>query len=273
MRSGLAIEVEADAQHVRAQGDPARLQQVFWKLLKNAAKFTPSGGSIHVRTFNPGPRTLCIEVRDTGIGIAPEFLEKIFRPFEQGSATGDHRYGGLGLGLSISKAIVGLHGGTLSATSEGLNRGATFMVRLPVSEVAYIPEPPKAAARVKNVTSLRILLVEDDENTRSVLSRLLTRDGHDVEAVGTCAAAIQLAKATATGQAKPYEVLVSDIGLPDGSGLDIAREFKALALEIKAVALSGYGTDDDIRNSVQAGFNAHLTKPVSFEELRRALAT
>ena len=272
VRKGITIQVESGAQYVRAYGDPARLQQVFWNLLKNAAKFTPSGGSIHVRTFNPDPRTLWVEFRDTGIGIAPEFLEKIFRPFEQGAASGNHRYGGLGLGLSISKAIVGLHGGTLSAASGGLNHGATFTVGLPVSETAHVVQPPLSVAPVQSTKLLRILLVEDDENTRMVLSRLLTRDGHHVEAVGTCAAAIQLAKAAATSQVKPFEALVCDIGLPDGSGLDIARAIKALTPEIKAIALSGYGTDDDIRNSMKAGFHAHLTKPISFGELRRALA-
>jgi len=272
VRKGIAIQIESGAQYVRAYGDPARLQQVFWNLLKNAAKFTPSGGSIHIRTFNPDPRTLCVEFRDTGIGIAPEFLGKIFRPFEQGSASGDHRYGGLGLGLSISKAIVGLHGGTLSVASAGLDRGATFTVGLPVSETAHVAQPPPSAVPVRNAALLRILLAEDDENTRAVLLRLLTRDGHHVEAVGTCAAALQWAKAMATGQSEPFEALISDIGLPDGSGLDIAREIKALAPEIKAIALSGYGTDEDIRNSIQAGFNTHLTKPVSFGELRRALA-
>jgi len=271
VRKGITIRVEANAQHVRAYGDPTRLQQVFWNLLKNAAKFTPTGGSIDIRMFNPDPHTLCTEFRDTGIGIAPEFIDKIFRPFEQGTASWNHRYGGLGLGLSISKAIVELHGGTLSAASEGLSRGAIFTVCLPVSETAPVAPPPLSAAVIKNAASLRILLVEDDENTRSVLSRLLTRDNHQVEAVSTCSLAIHLAK-MATGEGKSFEALVCDIGLPDGSGLDIARAVKSQTPEVKAIALSGYGTDEDIRNSLQAGFSAHLTKPISFEDLRRALA-
>jgi len=271
VRKGIAIRVEAGAQQVRAYGDPARLQQVFWNLLKNAAKFTPSGGSITIRMFNPDSQTLRAEFRDTGIGIAPEFMDKIFRPFEQGAASGNHRYGGLGLGLSISKAIVELHGGTLSTASEGLNRGATFTVCLPVSETVPVARPSPSAAVREIAASLRILLVEDDENTRSVLSRLLTRDHHHIEAVGTCSAAIHLAK-MATGEGKSFEALVCDIGLPDGSGLDIAREVKSRTPGVKAIALSGYGTDGDIRNSLQAGFSAHLTKPISFEELRRALA-
>jgi PAS domain S-box-containing protein len=204
---GLAIQIEADADHVTAYGDPARLQQVFWNLLKNAAKFTPSGGSIHVRTFNPDLLTLCVEFRDTGVGIAPEFLDEIFHPFEQGAVSGNYRYGGLGLGLSISNAIVKLHGGTLSVASEGLNRGATFTVSLPVSKTAQPAQPPSNLTPVKNATLFHILLVEDDDNTRMVLARLLTRDGHQVEAVGTCAAAIQSAKATAT--AKPNRLRLS----------------------------------------------------------------
>lgn len=273
-RKDLAVHLERGATCTRANVDSVRIQQVFWNLLKNAAKFTPLNGSIFVRTFNPEPQSLCIEIRDTGIGIAPEFFEKIFIPFEQGPVAGDRQYGGLGLGLPISKAIVGFHGGSISVSSAGPNQGATFTVRLPACKPA-IPATARTtpvATVPRAVSNLNILLVEDDENTRSVICRLLTRDGHHVKAVGTCCAAFRSAQAVKTGEAKPFQVLISDLGLPDGSGLDVVREIRACNPGVRAVAVSGYGTDEDVRTSLEAGFNTHLTKPISIDDVRRALA-
>ena len=268
---GIIVEIRADARYSRASADPSRIQQVFWNVIKNSAKFTPEGGRIQARTFNPDPRTLTIEIRDTGIGIAPEHLPSLFVPFEQGAATGIQRFGGLGLGLAITKAIVELHGGSISASSAGVGHGSTFTIVLPVSESVIVAEPPAKAPEIATPSHLHILLVEDHEHTRTIMARLLRRDGHEVEAVGTCREARQAAEAGASEGARPFQAIISDLGLPDCSGLDLVSEIRALFPEINAVAVSGYGTDDDLRKTAEAGFNHHLVKPIGLEALRRAL--
>lgn len=264
----VTVEVDASAEAMTVNADPARLQQVFWNILKNALKFTPSGGCVRIRSFNPDPKSLSIEVSDNGIGIAPEFLDEIFRPFQQGEATGKHRYGGLGLGLAISKAIIEVHGGSITAKSAGRNCGASFTIKLPLFDSDCAPET-KAPVAAQTTGPLRILLVEDHDYTRAVLFRLLTREGHHVEVAGTCAAALAAMHCQPTSQ--PYQVLLSDLGLPDGSGLDLVKELLAISPALKAIALSGYGTDSDINKSMEAGFARHLTKPISFQDLRRML--
>jgi len=267
----LTLTTDVVADKTSTQGDPARLQQVFWNLLINAIKFTPSGGSIHIQVFNPEPHILCFEVKDSGIGINQASLKIIFDPFEQCVTAGDHRYGGLGLGLAISRSIVELHGGTIRAASEGTNKGATFTVCLPIIETATItPSKPESIHQKPHPAHLRILLVEDHEHTRMALDRVLTRDGHEVETAGTCAEALEVAHASSA--TSPFNLLISDIGLPDGSGLNLVRQLKAETPELTAIALSGYGTHADVERSIQAGFNTHLTKPIGIEDLRRALA-
>lgn len=267
----LTIELAITAEKTIVRGDSARLQQVFWNLLKNAIKFTLPGGSIHIHITNPNPQALAIEIQDTGVGIAPENTQKIFAPFEQCGAAGNHRYGGLGLGLSIAKSIVELHGGAITAASAGLNQGATFTISLPVSgTVSQVSKEPKGAHRVSHMGHLHILLVEDHEQTRKVLSRFLRREGHEVQEEGTCAAALEAAHSSAATH--PFKVVISDIGLPDGSGLELVRQLKNESPDITAIALSGYGMHEDVDRSIEAGFNIHLTKPVAIEDLRRVLA-
>jgi len=258
------INVSADAANVSA--DPARLQQVFWNLLKNAIKFTPAGGSISIRTFALDPQTLTVKIRDTGIGIPQESLEKIFLPFHQASRK--QRYGGLGLGLAISRAIVEVHGGSIKADNDPAG-GAVFTVTLPVR---HSWDGPETTARdvLQETVPLRILLVEDHDQTRAVLANLLTREGHLVEAVGSCADARTVARNQLVTE--PFQMLISDLGLPDGNGFDLVRALKAENPGLRAIALSGYGTDDDIQKSVVAGFSKHLTKPVNFQDLRRVLS-
>ncbi|MEI6350809.1 MAG: GAF domain-containing protein [Verrucomicrobiota bacterium] len=268
LRKQLTLEINASAKWRIAHADPARLQQVFWNLLKNAIKFTPAHGRIAIRTYNPTIDSIMVEFSDTGIGIPPEAFRQIFLPFEQGGAAGDHRYGGLGLGLAISKSIVELHKGTLSVASAGLNRGATFSVSLPVLPLEQLPIDPEIARSQRHAPHRHILLVEDNEQTRTVLARLLSREGHEVQAEGTCNGALVAAHA----QAHPFDVLISDLGLPDGSGLNLVRELKADIPQLTAIAVSGYGTNEDVARSLQAGFCAHLTKPISIEDIRRTLA-
>lgn len=263
-----AIVLDLAASHTRLHCDPARLQQVFWNLFKNAVKFTPAGGRIHIRSFD-APDRIIVDVADTGIGIASDALERIFLPFEQVATAAEHRFGGLGLGLSISKAIVEMHGGAIRASSRGLDQGAAFRVELPASMppqgVNEVPAAtPPAHAPVEH-TALRLLVVEDHEHTLDVLSRLLRRSGHTVLTASTVATARELATT------HPFDMVISDIGLPDGSGNELMKSLHAQH-GLCGIALTGYGMEEDERRARESGFVAHLTKPVDFAQLRRTLA-
>jgi PAS domain S-box-containing protein len=267
-RSSLVRELDA-ADH-RVWADPSRLTQVLWNLLNNAVKFTPPGGTVTVRTrLEEGGRWLVLEVADTGIGIEPERLEQVFDAFEQGEIGASRRYGGLGLGLSISQAIVQRHGGTLRADSEGLGRGSTFTLRLPVAPPRSEPASPpatEAGAEPAAAAGLDVLLVEDHRDTAEAMAALLELLGHRVT-VAHCAAE---ARAAAEGREGGFDLLLSDLGLPDGSGHDLMREL-ASKYGVRGIALSGYGTEEDLERSRRAGFERHLTKPVNLDDLSSAL--
>jgi len=264
-----------------ARVDPARLTQVFWNLLKNAIKFTPVGGQIFVRSRcerSEQGSWLIVEVQDTGIGIAPEVLPRIFGAFEQGDRSITQQFGGLGLGLAISKAIVDAHGGTITATSGGVDQGALFTVRLPLSQsVAATVEMPATAApkssglRPPESVSVHLLLVEDHADTAQVMARMLRRSGFQVTVASTIAQALAEAEAARktvddSGRSRPFRLVISDLGLPDGTGHELMR---ALVKEhhLRGIALSGFGMEDDVRRAEEAGFSRHLTKPVDFETL------
>jgi CheY-like chemotaxis protein len=246
-------------------GDSARLSQIFWNLLKNAIKFTPDGGRIRVATENDSEGRLVVAVTDTGIGIEPELLPRIFDAFEQLSGDITRRYGGLGLGLAISKALVDLHGGTIDAQSKGRNMGATLTVTLNT-----VPAPDEAIASQDHATAringrpLRVLLVEDHEMTARVASRLLRSMSYEVETAADVASALELA------QSHPFDVIISDLGLPDGSGVDLLRKIRVES-SVPAIAMSGYGMESDIRQTREAGFNEHLVKPLDFSKLQSAI--
>lgn len=266
------LRIELAARKTGLRGDPARLQQVFWNLLRNAIKFTPGGGRVTIRTRDETGGRLLVQVSDTGIGIEPEAIHRIFRAFEQAGAVNEHRFGGLGLGLAIVHAIVGLHDGTIRAESAGLGQGATFVVELPGARdqpSGLVPLPLTqsgvAPSQPEPVRPLRLLLVEDHEPTLAVLGRLLTRAGHQVATAASVAAAVHAA------QVATFDVLISDLGLPDGTGLDLLNRLRLLQPRVRAIALSGYGMEEDLRRSREAGFAAHLVKPVDFDHLRRAL--
>jgi CheY-like chemotaxis protein len=273
-RSRLELDLAAKEAHVSA--DSARLQQVFWNLIKNAVKFTGEGGRLAIRTRNgPGPESgpdgrgrslLTIEVADSGIGIEPELLPRIFDVFEQGEAGVNRRHGGLGLGLAISRSIAEAHGGTLTVASPGKGQGATFTLAMetvrPRPTLPGVPAAnPDAATLARR---LRILLVEDDQNTRRVMARLLKQRGFEVSTAATLADAIH------TSESYPFDLLISDIGLPDGTGHDLIRSLRARR-RVKGIALSGFGMDSDIARSRAAGFDAHLTKPVNFNYLETTI--
>jgi PAS domain S-box-containing protein len=256
------LKVNPNAEQHHVQADAARLQQVLWNLLKNAVKFTPPEGQITVRTENTDDGHIRVVVQDTGMGIAPEVLPRLFIAFEQGGRNVTRQFGGLGLGLAISKSIVELHGGTLTASSAGKGKGATFTLELPtvLPEASTTPRIGLEDDSTLNMRGRRVLLVEDHVDSVKIMSRLLESYGFEVRVAGSVASALQAI------QAAEFDLLISDIGLPDGSGLDLMRQVR-LKSSVKAIALSGYGMEEDIRKSTQAGFLAHLTKPVSLQKL------
>jgi signal transduction histidine kinase len=253
----LKLHTEFAARKVYLQADPARLQQIFWNLIKNAVKFTPDGGRLAIRTSNNGNSEFCVEVEDSGCGIVPEVLPRIFHAFEQAGRT---QLGGLGLGLAISKALVEAHHGRIVAESQGRNLGAKFTTLFPTCEPEVVPESTYITPSISVRRSVRLLLVEDHEDTKRSLTRMLQRRGYDVLPASDVRSALEVATNT------QFDVLVSDIGLPDGSGLDLFRTLRAKR-EIFGIALSGYGMEEDVRRSGEAGFAHHLVKPVDINKL------
>lgn len=247
------------------RADAARLQQVIWNVLKNAIKFTSNGGNIFVEISRIPTGWLELTVRDTGVGLDREILPHIFNAFEQGDARMTRQFGGLGLGLAICRALLTLHEGTIEAESDGPQKGATFRITLKevLPEEVVHPERPLAAV-APGASPLRLLLVEDHADTASTLGRLLTDSGYLVKTASSAEAAIEFVGTS------PIDLLISDIGLPDLSGHELLRRIRAHR-PIKAIAISGYGMDDDIRRSLEAGFLDHLTKPVNLTALEQAI--
>jgi two-component system CheB/CheR fusion protein len=257
----VTVKFEKNATAHYVNGDGARLQQVFWNVIKNAVKFTPPDGAVHVVTSNDAEGNIIVRVTDSGIGIPSEVLPRIFNAFEQGSVS-TRKFGGLGLGLAISQGIVSMHGGSIWAESEGTGHGATFSVALkttPAPATAALASAPVSASKVRR---LRLLLVEDHQSTRDVLAAILRRKGYEVHAAATGAAALEL-----TQSAGPLDVLISDLGLPDLTGLELVKQIQQLQPHMTAIALSGYGMEEDVQHAIAAGFIAHLVKPVSVEQL------
>jgi signal transduction histidine kinase/CheY-like chemotaxis protein len=255
------LNLRAGAHHVTA--DVTKFQQIIWNLLKNAIKFTNENGEITISSSNPSPQVLTIIVGDTGIGIEPEILERIFDPFEQGDRSFQRRFGGLGLGLAISKSLAQAHGGTLAVASEGRDRGSTFVLTMntvaPPQERPTEPEIVPIEAR-----ALRILLVDDHQDTCAALEKLLVRRGHLVAATHNVRSAMEAAVRNR------FDLLISDIALPDGSGMELMIQLHAIS-RIPGIAISGFGNNGDIEKSLQAGFSEHLIKPVKLEKLEAAM--
>jgi CheY-like chemotaxis protein len=265
LEKGVEVALELGAARHFVRGDAARLSQAFWNLIKNAIKFTPSGGKVVIRSVDLPRERLRVEVTDTGVGIAAESLSRIFEAFEQGDASITRQFGGLGLGLAISKTLVEAHGGHIGASSDGAGRGAQFTVELQAVHPVEAPETEPGEGRDGAARRLKILLVDDHVDSARVLQKLLRADGHEVETATSLAGARRRLIETAV------DLLISDVGLPDGNGLDLMRAVPGEAA-MKGIALSGYGSDDDVRRSLAAGFATHLTKPVPISRLRQAIA-
>jgi signal transduction histidine kinase/ActR/RegA family two-component response regulator len=262
-RKKLELVTDLCAKRHVVSADPARLQQVLWNLVKNAVKFTPEGGRITIRTIDDC-EAIRIDVSDTGMGIERDFLEKIFNAFEQTSDRVTRHFGGLGLGLAISKALAEAQRGMLLASSEGRGKGATFTLKLPAAADMAAAPRPDAPKSPDPIQGLKILLVEDHRDTAAVMSRLLRGLGHEVTTASSIAISIEVA-----GQ-RNFDLVMSDLGLPDGSGLDLMKQLREQH-GLPGIAVSGYGMEDDLRQTHEAGFIAHLTKPVSFNQIEAVL--
>jgi HAMP domain-containing protein/signal transduction histidine kinase len=255
-RKHLAHSLKLGAQKVHMRADPARLQQIFWNLINNAVKFTPPNGQITITTTNDSSGKLRVEIADTGMGIEPEALPKIFDAFEQGGRT---QLGGLGLGLAISKTLVEAHKGTITAQSAGRNKGSTFTLVFPTCEKAEAQITPVLSPKFADRQPMRILLVEDHEDTNRSLTSLLRRRGYQVESALTFQSALDISSK------EQFDVLISDLGLPDGSGIDLIQ--KLASKPALGIALTGFGMEQDIRKSREVGFQHHLVKPIDLNKL------
>jgi PAS domain S-box-containing protein len=269
LNANLTLISRLKAESCYVDVDPARLQQVLWNVLKNAIKFTPAEKTITIGTRNredPSATWLVVEVIDQGVGIEPEMLPRIFDLFEQGEHSTGRSPGGLGLGLAISRSIVEQHGGRLLAASAGKGRGATVSFEIPTAARPAAPMPPQPSPPrvITCYRPLRILMVEDNKDTLDYLSERLAKRGHEVRTAGSLAAALRLAAEI------EFELLICDIDLPDGSGLDLMEQLNSTG-NIAGIALSGFGSSEDIEQSLAAGFAEHLTKPVEFRRLEHAI--
>jgi signal transduction histidine kinase len=260
----LRVHLNLHAKSHHAAADAAKFQQIVWNLLKNAIKFTPEDGEIAISSSNPSSDVLTISLRDTGIGMEPEVMRRIFDPFEQGNRSFEHRVGGLGLGLAISKSLAQAHGGTLSVESDGRDRGSTFIFSLRTLSPAEAATVITRVSRQRSQQALKILLVDDHQDTCSALEKLLARRGHLV------AVAHDVRSAMEAAVRNKFDVLISDIALPDGTGIDLMMQLRAIS-HLPGIAISGFGNNGDIERSLQAGFSEHLIKPVKLDNLEAAI--
>lgn len=244
--------------------DPVRLEEVITNLVNNAARYTPPKGHIRVTAGREGASAV-LRVRDDGVGIPGDLLPHVFDLFRQAERTSDRSEGGLGIGLTIVQNLVTLHGGTITVDSEP-GRGSEFVVRLPLGTAAracpVVPAPTPAT-----VSPLRILVIEDNADSREMLQAMLALDGHRVEVADDGPGGVEVARST-----RP-DVALIDIGLPGLDGYEVGRRIRSeLGEAVTLVALTGYGQAEDRKRTEEAGFDAHLLKPVSPEDIRVALA-
>jgi len=273
----------------QVRGDPTRLQQIVWNLLTNAVKFTPEGGLVELRMEGDAD-SVRITVSDTGKGIEPEFLPFVFDHFKQADPSSARRHGGLGLGLSLVKHLVELHGGTITAASEGKGRGAAFTVRLPRRQFEFIQTPPRAVAahevrtegavtidRDLSLEGMSVLVVDDQEDARELLTQALGDYGAQVAAVSSGVEALAFLSNPPGG--KRPDALILDIAMPDEDGYTVLKKARALeaargaADQIPAIALTAFGRSEDRLRALQEGFQMHVTKPVEPAELAVVIAS
>jgi PAS domain S-box-containing protein len=251
-------------QTLYVHADPARLMQCIVNVLTNAAKYTDSGGAIRVQTGVLNA-TAIIEISDTGVGIAPDLLPRVFDLFVQGDRTLDRSQGGLGIGLSVVKRLVEMHEGEVTARSAGLGQGSTFEIRLPLIERPSAAAPEPGSLRI---SPARLLIVDDNQDAADSLALLLELEGHEVAAVYTAQAALQRARSFIPS------IVLLDIGLPEMDGYEVARRMRAMPElgGVRLIAVTGYGQAEDRKRTREAGFDDHLTKPVDLSSVERTIA-
>lgn len=281
---GVQIEESIHATTHSINADPHRIQQVVWNLLSNAIKFTPSGGKVKV-VLEEDESDFILRVIDSGKGIEPALLPEVFERFRQGDATSSREFSGLGLGLALAKQFVELHGGTIEAKSEGEGQGAEFIVRLlktampaPVpsqrgvlSAFAAIAKPsarPEAGDHPHRLVGETILVVDDEPDARNLMCKILSDYGASVRCVGSAAAALEAIAYS------PPRLLISDLAMPHQDGLNLIQEVRTRGYsrtELPAIALSAFARVEDRQRALSAGYQAHLAKPIDFDELRRTI--
>jgi PAS domain S-box-containing protein len=265
---GLRLTRDLDNRIGPLQIDPSRFHQIIWNLLTNALKFTPKAGHIHV-TLKRIDSSVLIQISDSGEGIDEEFLPHVFERFQQADTSNTRRHGGLGVGLTIVKYLVELHGGTISADSEGRGKGATFTVRFPVPALRSISRAARkreAALEKGELKNARILIVEDEADTREMLGHALKQWGARPVCADSAKAALRML------QKHRFDLIISDIGMPEVDGYTFLRKLRALkspVANLPAIALTAYAGEEDRILAIEAGFNAHLPKPVALAELVR----
>lgn len=276
---GIKLQTHFAPEECLVKGDPNRLRQVIWNLLSNAIKFTQRGGSVSV-DLTCVESTACLQVRDTGDGIAPDFLPYVFDRFRQAEGSISRKQGGLGLGLAVARHLVELHGGTITAESEGLGQGSVFTVDLPLAQERR--DPARAEERRREVERRRsrsggirlddvhVLLVEDDDDSRKLLGTMLKRYGARVTSTKSAAEALE-----AVANDLP-DVLISDIGMPDQDGYELVRKLRAMPVDkggkIPAIALTGYASRKDRERALNAGYQQHMAKPIEQMDMINAIA-
>ncbi len=261
-RQALLVQLAPD---LWVNADPLRLEQVFTNILHNASKYTDEGGRIRVRATGD-TQSIWVSISDTGLGISPSAMPRIFQPFAQIDASLDRAQGGLGIGLALVRNLVSLHGGTVHASSEGLGKGSTFEVTLPRHQTPLRTDPPNVQASSEELGGFSVLVVDDNRDAADLQAELLSGWGLSVTTSYTSKGALALVE-----RGRCFDLAILDIGLPELDGYELARRLQRLAPATPLVALTGYGAPGDIVRSREVGFQRHLVKPIEMAQLRAVL--
>jgi two-component system CheB/CheR fusion protein len=258
----VTLDIDICTDELIIQGDVVRIEQIVWNLLSNALKFTRAGGSVRVQVRRESDDMACVEVADTGKGIAPEFLPHVFDMFRQADNSTTRQYGGMGIGLALVKELVHSHGGRVEAESRGEGLGARFRVYFPVARQQV--SPPKEISALRSLDGKRILLVDDATETVEALAGLLASEGARVTSATSAAQALELV----AGAAEAFHLIISDIGMPEMDGYALLAALRTLkpTATTPAIALSGFTRPSDVNRALSAGFETHIRKPVAFDQ-------
>jgi two-component system CheB/CheR fusion protein len=258
----ITLDIIAPPEPLFVYGDLLRLEQIVWNLLANAVKFTPAGGKVSVR-LDRGQGTVRLTVEDTGQGIEAAFLPSVFEMFRQGDARANREHSGMGIGLALVQQLVRLHGGSVSAHSEGLGKGTRFIVTMPEQNAQSKPVERVPSADKQTLNELSVLAVDDDQDTTALLQYLLEMNGAKVTTANSGIEALGLASES------DFDVVLSDISMPSMDGFEFVRRLRSLPgkQDVRVVALTGFGRKEDVEQAQNEGFIAHLTKPFDVEAL------